>query len=71
MEEAVAPYVAAGRLVTQLQAWSAPFPDFFLCYPSQRQMAPALRAVIDVIVAEARGAEIDVAGGHAATHPDL
>ena len=58
IEEAVASHVAAGRLVPLLHAWSAPFPGFFLCYPAQRQMPPALRAVIDTILATARhGAE--------------
>ncbi len=54
IEEAVARHVGAGRLVPLLQAWSAPFPGFFLCYPAQRQMAPALRVVIDAIVAASR-----------------
>ena len=54
VEEAAARHVMAGRLVPLLQAWSAPFPGFFLCYPAQRQMAPALRAVIDAIVAASR-----------------
>src|SRR3546814_4079579 len=48
-EHAVAEHIAAGRLVPMLQAWSAPFPGFFLCYPQQRQMAPALRAFIDAV----------------------
>ena len=47
-------HVAAGRLVCLLEPWSAPFPGFFLCYPSQRQMAPALRAFIDAIRAKVR-----------------
>ena len=55
IEEAVAPYVTVGRLVPLLQGWSAPFPGFFLCYPAQRRMAPALRAVIDAIVTPAHG----------------
>ena len=55
VEEAVAAHVMAGRLVPLLQAWSAPFPGFFLCYPAQERMAPALRAVIDVILTTARG----------------
>ena len=42
-----APYVAEGRLVRLLERWSAPFPGFFLCYPQQRNMAPAVRALID------------------------
>ena len=44
-----APHVAAGRLVPLLEAWSASFPGYFLCYPAQRQMAPPLRAFIDAI----------------------
>ncbi len=54
IEEAVASHVAASRLVPLLQAWSPRFPGFFLCYPAQRQMAPALRAVIDVLRATVR-----------------
>jgi DNA-binding transcriptional LysR family regulator len=30
-----------------LKEWSAPFPGYFMTYPQQRQMAPALRAFID------------------------
>lgn len=41
--------IAAGRLVPLLERWSAPFPGLFLCYPRQRQMAPALRAFIDAV----------------------
>jgi DNA-binding transcriptional LysR family regulator len=48
-EEVVAGDLAAGRLVPLLEAWSEPFPGYFLCYPRQRQMAPALRAFIDAI----------------------
>ncbi|GGB02835.1 LysR family transcriptional regulator [Brucella endophytica] len=48
-DEIVAADLAAGRLVPLLEAWSEPFPGFFLCYPRQRQMAPALRAFIDAV----------------------
>jgi DNA-binding transcriptional LysR family regulator len=44
-----APHVAEGRLVRLLERWSAPFPGFFLCYPQQRNMAPAVRALIDSV----------------------
>ena len=44
----VAALVSAGQLVPVLQDWAGPFPGYFLCYPQQRQMAPALRAFIDV-----------------------
>jgi DNA-binding transcriptional LysR family regulator len=46
-QELAAPYIEQGRLVPLLESWSAPFPGFYLCYPAQRQMAPALRAFID------------------------
>ena len=49
VEETVAEYIAAGRLIPLLERWSAPFPGYFLCYPQQRQMAPALRAFIDAV----------------------
>jgi DNA-binding transcriptional LysR family regulator len=49
IEEAVAPFVHDGRLVLLLEAWSAPFPGFFLCYPQQRHMAPAVRAFVDTL----------------------
>ncbi len=52
-EEWVAPYVADGRLVRLLERWSAPFPGMYLCYPQQRQMSPAVRAVITALRATA------------------
>lgn len=48
-ENSVAEHIAAGRLVPLLERWSASFPGLFLCYPQQRQMAPALRAFIDTV----------------------
>ncbi|MGQ9367856.1 LysR family transcriptional regulator [Azospirillum sp. ST 5-10] len=50
--------IAQGRLVPMLEAWSHPYPGYFLCYPRQRQMAPALRAFIDAL----RTATADYAG---------
>jgi len=47
--DTVTDLIAAGRLVPLLEQWSAPFPGMFLCYPQQRQMAPALRAFIDAV----------------------
>ena len=41
--------IADGRLVPLLEAWSAPFPGYYLCYPAQRRMAPPLRALIDAV----------------------
>jgi DNA-binding transcriptional LysR family regulator len=49
VEETVADHIAAGRLKPLLERWSAPFPGYFLCYPQQRPMAPALRAFIDAV----------------------
>jgi DNA-binding transcriptional LysR family regulator len=48
-QELIAPYLEQGTLVPLLESWSAPFPGFYLCYPAQRQMAPALRAFIDAV----------------------
>ncbi|WP_313535194.1 LysR family transcriptional regulator [Sphingomonas sp.] len=52
-EESVIGAFARGELVPLLADWSVPFPGYYLCYPQQRQMAPALRAVIDAIRAGA------------------
>jgi DNA-binding transcriptional LysR family regulator len=54
VREMAAPAIQAGRLVPLLEAWAAPFPGYFLCYPAQRQMAPALRAFIDAVCAWVR-----------------
>jgi DNA-binding transcriptional LysR family regulator len=55
VEDTVSAHIAAGRLVPLLEEWSAPFPGMFLCYPQQRQMAPALRAFIDMLRAQPYG----------------
>lgn len=49
IEDTVADHIAAGRLAPLLQPWSVPFPGLFICYPQQRQMAPALRVFIDAL----------------------
>jgi DNA-binding transcriptional LysR family regulator len=56
-EGSVAPYLADGRLVALLEAWSAPFPGFYLCYPQQRHMAPALDALVSILRARATSPE--------------
>ena len=48
LEEDVAEDLAAGRLVQVLDAWCRPFPGCHLFYPN-RQVAPALRALIDML----------------------
>ena len=60
VEDAVAGHVAAGELVPLLEDWSAAFPGRFLCYPRQRQMAPALRAFIDAVRAVESRVDDDV-----------
>jgi DNA-binding transcriptional LysR family regulator len=55
IEPMAAAAIAAGHLLPMLQQWSAPFPGHHLCYPQQRQMAPALRAFIDHVRASAAG----------------
>jgi DNA-binding transcriptional LysR family regulator len=47
MEDTFKPYVASGRLVPLLQDYCPPFAGFFLYYPSRRNLAPKLRALID------------------------
>ncbi|CAN7196687.1 LysR family transcriptional regulator [Mesorhizobium caraganae] len=54
-EQLIDAHIAEGRLVPLLEAWSAPFPGYYLCYPAQRQMAPALRVLIDTIRRGTRG----------------
>ncbi|WP_313606507.1 LysR family transcriptional regulator [Rhizobium sp.] len=49
IEDTVRDHIAAGHLVPLLEAWSAPFPGFYLCYARQRHMSAATRAVIDRI----------------------
>ncbi|MEH0196462.1 LysR family transcriptional regulator [Caulobacter sp. CCNWLY153] len=41
--------VSEGRLTPLLEAWTHPYPGYAICYPRQRQMAPALRAFIDAL----------------------
>jgi DNA-binding transcriptional LysR family regulator len=41
--------IAAGRLVSVLQDWLAPFPGPFLYYPSRRQPPPALAAFVGFV----------------------
>ena len=53
-EHLINAHISEGRLVPVLEAWSARFPGYYLCYPAQRRMAPALRALIDAIVREAQ-----------------
>jgi DNA-binding transcriptional LysR family regulator len=53
----IATDLAEGRLVTVLDHWApTPATGFFLYYPSRRQMRPALKALVDFLRGERRGA---------------
>ncbi len=47
MEDTFRPYVASGQLVPLLQDYCPSFAGFFLYYPSRRNLAPKLRALVD------------------------
>jgi DNA-binding transcriptional LysR family regulator len=47
MEESFRPYLERGELVTVLEEFCPRFPGFYLYYPSRRNMAPKLRALLD------------------------
>ena len=47
MEETFGPYIARGELVPLLERFLPPFPGFFLYFPSRRNLAPKLRALIE------------------------
>jgi DNA-binding transcriptional LysR family regulator len=47
MEEVVRAHIEQGELVPVLEAYSTPFPGFYLYYPQRRQASPALRALLD------------------------
>jgi DNA-binding transcriptional LysR family regulator len=49
LEHYAAPFIAAGKLVRVLEAWCAPFPGYFLYYPSRRQQPAALSALIETL----------------------
>ncbi|WP_084583310.1 LysR family transcriptional regulator [Sphingomonas azotifigens] len=66
-EESVVGAFARGALIPLLENWSVPFPGNYLCYPQQRQMAPALRAVIDTI--RSHTARSDRGAGEAPNRP--
>ncbi len=39
--------LSGGRVVEVLKEWSGTFPGYFMIFPQQRQIAPALRAFVD------------------------
>jgi DNA-binding transcriptional LysR family regulator len=48
-ESRVTDHLAAKQLVRVLEAWSPPFPGLFLYYPSRANVAPKLRALVDLL----------------------
>jgi DNA-binding transcriptional LysR family regulator len=56
MLETFAPWIARGDLIPVLEAFSPTFPGFFLYFPSRRNLAPKLRALVDQVKAARRSA---------------
>lgn len=48
-EEEFAPHIEEGRLVSVLEDWCAPFPGYYLYYPSRRQPSTAFSLVVDAL----------------------
>jgi len=48
-EHAVAPQIAAGRLIAVLEDWTPAYPGLCLYYPSRRNLPAKLRAFIDLL----------------------
>jgi DNA-binding transcriptional LysR family regulator len=48
-DERVAGHLTSGALLRVLEDWCPPFPGFFLYYPSRRQLAPALSALVETL----------------------
>jgi DNA-binding transcriptional LysR family regulator len=49
LEQEAANWLASGRLVRLLDDWMAPFPGFYLYYPSRRQISPVLAALLTLL----------------------
>ena len=49
LEEHVSAHLASGALLRVLEDWCPPFAGYFLYYPSRRQQAPALSALIEML----------------------
>jgi DNA-binding transcriptional LysR family regulator len=48
-EEQVAEHIAKRRLIRVLEDWTAPFPGFFMYYPSRQHQPAALAALVNVL----------------------
>jgi len=49
LEDHVSAHLASGALLRVLEDWCPPFAGYFLYYPSRRQQAPALSALIEIL----------------------
>lgn len=56
MEDSFRPFIKRGELVPLLEEFCPEFPGFYLYYPSRRNMAPKLRALVDHLRAFRQGA---------------
>ncbi|AEI81980.1 transcriptional regulator LysR family (plasmid) [Cupriavidus necator N-1] len=48
-EEEFAPHIEQNRLIRVLEEWCAPFPGYYLYYPSRRQPSPAFSLVVNAL----------------------
>ncbi|MFC0225526.1 LysR family transcriptional regulator [Serratia aquatilis] len=48
-EEEFGSHIVDGRLISVLQEWCAPFPGYYLYYPSRKQPSPAFSLVVDAL----------------------
>lgn len=48
-EDLATAHIADGRLVLLLDDWSAPFPGYYIYYPSRRQNLPAFKVIVDAL----------------------
>lgn len=48
-EDVALPHLLEGRLERVLEDWCAPFPGYYLYYPSRRQSSPAFALLIDTL----------------------
>ncbi|MDQ1077479.1 LysR family transcriptional regulator [Pseudoroseomonas cervicalis] len=55
MEDSFRPWIERGELVPLLAEYCPSFPGFFLYFPSRRNLAPKLRALIDHLRQQGRG----------------
>jgi DNA-binding transcriptional LysR family regulator len=48
-EDLVRHHVDSGRLVQVLDDWCAPFPGYYVYFPSRRQSLPSFRVIVDAL----------------------